>query len=122
MDSPNTNKDFRKTVAKRVDFSPDEKLFNTLTKLDLSENSDPNEIAKKQIKKHKNSSAACANKRDPEPNLGDFHQVFQGQSIPCVPDGDEISSKIIAQFYHPDKDWPEKFRKSQTKFQDKFKR
>jgi len=122
LDSPNTNKDFRKTVAKRVDFAPDEKLFNTLTKLDLSENSDPNEIAKKQIKKHKNSSSACANKRDPEPNLSDFHEVFQGQPIPCVQDGDEILSKIMAQTYQPDKDWPEKFRKSQTKFQDKFKR
>ena len=29
LDSPNTKKTFKKTVAKRVDFGPDEKLYNS---------------------------------------------------------------------------------------------
>ena len=36
LDSPNTKKTFKKTVAKRVDFGPDEKLYNKLTSLDVS--------------------------------------------------------------------------------------
>merc|ERR1719367_1514868 len=36
LDSPNTKKTFKKTVAKRVDFGPDEKLYNKLTSLDIS--------------------------------------------------------------------------------------
>ena len=63
LDSPNTNKGFRKTVAKRVDFGSEEKLFNQLTKLDLSENSDPVQIQKSALKKKSSSVPSC--KRDP---------------------------------------------------------
>lgn len=118
VDSPNTNKGFRKSVSKRVDFGPDEKLFNKLTKLDLSESSDPFEL-KKSIKKKTN---VPSNKRDPEPRLSDFHEPFQGQPMPCVQDSDELVSKMIKDIYKEDKDWPEKFRASRTKIQDKFKR
>ena len=120
LDSPNTNKGFRKTVAKRVDFGSEEKLFNQLTKLDLSENSDPVQIQKSALKKKSSSVPSC--KRDPEPRLSDFHEPFQGQPMPSVQDSDEMMSKIVKDYYKQDKDWPDKFRASRKKFQDTFKR
>ena len=60
LDSPNTKKTFKKTVAKRVDFGPDEKLYNKLTSLDISN------IDKKVVIKKSNLPKG---KRDPEPCL-----------------------------------------------------
>jgi len=78
LDSPNTNKSFRKTVAKRVEFGPDENLFNKLTSLDLS----AAEVKPSAVARVKNVPEG---KRDPEPCLKDFHEPFHGEPVPMIP-------------------------------------
>jgi len=113
LDSPNTKKTFKKTVAKRVDFGPDEKLYNKLTSLDISN------IDKKVVIKKSNLPKG---KRDPEPCLSDFHEPFHGEAIPMTSDSKDIKSKIAENFYKQDPDWREKFLAGRTRFQDNFKR
>jgi len=40
VNSPRTNQQFRKTVARKVDFRPDEQIFSHLTSLSVSEDLD----------------------------------------------------------------------------------
>jgi len=113
LDSPNTKKTFKKTVAKRVDFGPDEKLYNKLTSLDVSNIQD-----KKVIKR----ANVPTGKRDPEPCLSDFHEPFHGEAVPMTLDSKEFKAKIAEKFYQQDPDWRQKFISNRTKFQDNFKR
>jgi hypothetical protein len=122
LDSPNTNKTFRKTVAKRVDFGPEEKLFNQLASLDITETSEVPKKAKKVVQQ------SHFHKRDPEAKLSDFHQPFQGQPIPSVQDGAILKAKIIEHVYKDStkKDDTQEDLKmagaKKKKFQNRFKR
>ena len=106
LDSPNTNKTFKKTVAKRVDFQANEKIFNQLTSLDISE-----------AKVLKKSKAPIKNdfKRDIEPRLSDFHEPFQGEPMPSVQDPKEITERIIRKLYSNNEP-----KIARPQFQDKF--
>ena len=94
VDSPNTNKTFKKTVSKKVDFASKEKLFNQLTSLDLSY--DPHEKHPKKV------PSSVSGKRDPEPKLSDFHQPFHGEPVPLMDDDKDIRDSIINSLNSPE--------------------
>jgi len=113
LDSPNTKKTFKKSVAKRVDFGPDEKLYNKLTSLDISN------IDKKVMIKRSNLPVG---KRDPEPCLSDYHEPFHGEAVPMTTSSKDIKTKIAEKFYEQDPNWRQKFLVNRTSFQDEFMR
>ena len=113
LDSPNTKKTFKKTVAKRVDFGPDEKLYNKLTSLDISN------VDKKVLAKRTNLHSG---KRDPEPCLSDYHEPFHGEAVPMTSDSKEFKAQIAEKFYKQDPEWRKKYLANRTRFQDNFKR
>ena len=94
VDSPNTNKTFKKTVSKKVDFNSKEKLFNQLTSLDLSY--DPDEKPKKK------TPSTVTGKRDPEPVLSDFHQPFYGEPVPLMDDDRDLRESIVNSLESPE--------------------
>ena len=106
VDSPNTNKTFKKTVSKKVDFNSKEKLFNQLTSLDLSH--DPHEKPKKK------PASSVTGKRDPEPVLSDFHQPYHGEPVPLMEDDKDLRESIVRSL-----ESPETFINS-IKIQDRF--
>ncbi len=121
LDSPTTNKTFKKSVAKAVDFGPDEKLFNKLVSLNLSGDLDP-----KVRPPLRHLPPPGLRNRDPEPTLSDFHEPFQGQDIPHVADRaalqavvDKVTkskSKSSVKSDNLDQSEPRK------RFQDRFRR
>ena len=115
LDSPNTNKNFKKTVAKRVEFGPEEKLFNKLTSLDLSEV----ELKPTSATRVKNVPEG---KRDPEPCLNDFHEPFHGEPVPMMADPKDMRDKIVRDFYKADDQWVDQFLAKRNKFQDRCKK
>ena len=89
VESPNTNTKFKKSVAKKVEFTSKEKIFNQLTSLDLS--FDPHErptSSKKGV-----GYGGC--QRDPEPNLKDFHQPFHGEPVPMLDDDKTVRESVL---------------------------
>ena len=79
VSSPNTNKNFKKSVSKRVGIPPEEQLYSSLANLSLSstsfdcgsENVQPGFWVQPESRKG----------RDPEPKLEWFHQPYQGTEV-----------------------------------------
>lgn len=94
LESPKTNKNFRKHVAKKVDFGPQERIFAALTSLDLTETD--NDVEESSIEKPEEKTVA-AKQRDDEPQLCDFHMPFQGQDVASVQDAKTLQSMIDEQ-------------------------
>lgn len=105
LDSPNTCKNFKKTVAKRTEFAPQEKLYSKLTSLDIT-----NESVKK-IKPRKSKI-----ERDPEPCLSDFHEPFHGESVPMTLEFKETKDKIADKVYRSNVNWRDEFLQNRQKF------
>jgi len=114
LDSPNTNKTFKKSVAKRVDVRSEEKLFNQMTKLDISELEDVKKAKKKVIKQ-----PSCG-KKDPEPCLSDFHQPYQGEYEPLTKDITDSMAKLRKKLYKEDTEIQQKINDDIKKFYEEF--
>ena len=79
ISSPNTNRNFKKSVSKRVGIPPEEQLYSSLANLSLSstsfdsgsENVQPGFWVQPESRKG----------RDPEPKLEWFHQPYQGTEV-----------------------------------------
>lgn len=110
LDSPNTCKTFKKSVAKRTDFAADEKLFNKLQSLDIT-----NEAA---LDKPKRIANLPIGKRDEEPRLEDFHQPFEGEPVPMTLDDKDILERIKSKInsLDDDKSLQEKYLEHRDKY------
>lgn len=81
VESPRSNNNFRKTVSKRVDISPEEQLYSSLANLSLSCTSFDERL---QSSPHGFWLATESKKgRDPEPKLEWFHQPYEGTEVIC---------------------------------------
>ena len=77
--SPTSNSNFRKTVSKRVDISPEEQLYSSLANLSISSASIDTRL---DGAPHSLYVASESRKgRDPEPKLEWFHQPYTGTEV-----------------------------------------
>ena len=114
LDSPNTCKTFKKSIAKRVDFAPNEKIYNKLASLDITESLDDDTL--KRVVKN-----APVGKRDPEPCLSDFHQPFQGEPLPMTLDSKEARNEISKNLANLNPDWRAMYLTNRVRIQDTWK-
>lgn len=78
LNSPRTNLQFRKTVARKVDYKPDEQVFSHLASLSIHEDNEKG-LAKRQL-------GRPSQNQDPEPRLDDFHRPYEGEETSAVAD------------------------------------
>lgn len=112
LDSPNTCKTFKKSVAKRTDFAADEKLFKKLQSLDIT-----NEAA---LEKPKRVANLPIGKRDEEPRLEDFHQPFQGEPVPMTLHSKDILDRIKAKLTKSDDEDEKSWLGNYLEHRDKY--
>lgn len=113
VESPRSNARFKQTVAKKVEFASQEKIFNQLTSLDLS--TDPPE----RKRSGKKGDKTYCGKRDPEPVLSDFHQPYYGEPIPML-DDDKTIRDLVLKNLHKAENSPQQFIINSNKIQNKF--
>lgn len=96
VDSPRSNNNFRKTVSKRVDISPEEQLYSSLANLSMSSTSMDSRIDRAP---HSLCVASESRKgRDPEPKLEWFHQPYTGTEV-LVHASDDMIQTLLDESY-----------------------
>lgn len=99
--SPRSNNNFRKTVSKRVDISPEEQLYSSLANLSISSNSFNGRLESSPYSFWVASESKKG--KDPEPKLAWFHQPYEGAEVICHASDDMIQT-LMEESYKIDRE------------------